>query len=122
MRCSYFRRFYDSFSQYGEMNMPIDRALITHPVFYSLLSRLQMLARQTQRDHWICCDVCHKWRLVSLEEKLSCEKSPEKGWTCSQHKTLRDRGGCSVPQSAFEMEAQEWHMYSIKSAENRMLW
>ena len=121
MRCSYFRRFYDSFSQYGEMNMPIDRALITHPVFYSLLSRLQMLARQTQRDHWICCDVCHKWRLVSLEEKLSCEKSPEKGWTCSQHKTLRDRGGGSVPQSAFEMEAQEWHMYSIKSAENRML-
>ncbi|QDZ25526.1 hypothetical protein HOP50_17g80680 [Chloropicon primus] len=111
----YMKRFYDSFSQYGEINIPIDRALITHPVFYSLVDRLQMLARETQRDHWIQCDACKQWRLVPFELLLKTEKNPDAKWSCSDAEFLKKQDGCKTPLTTLEAEAQEWHLYSIKS-------
>lgn len=114
-----YKRFYDAFSPYGECNIPIDSEMVSNPVFYSLISRLEAQARRTERDSWIQCCQCAKWRLVPFEELEKAEKDSAKGWKCTDLKDLRRRGGCECPQTPFEIRAQKWHIYSLHIASDK---
>ncbi len=118
----YNQRFYNSFSAYGEMNMPVDSEMVRCPSFHMLVKRLRLLASKTQRDNWIQCDKCKKWRHVCYSDYVKLEKQdPNQAWTCSTLASIKLKGGCHAPQTSFEIEAQEWNLYSVKNKKDKML-
>ncbi len=47
-----YGRFYEAFSEMGEMNIPVDRTMMLTGAFTDLLERLRMHAEEHFRDHW----------------------------------------------------------------------
>ena len=116
MRKTYYERFYESFSQYGEINIPIDMQVIKQPLFYSLIDRLKWRAGKAQRDNWIQCTLCNKWRLVPFEQYLAAKN--KEIWKCSDLSHLLELG-CSASLSTFEEEAQKWDLYRVGSKSSK---
>ena len=75
-----YERFYDAFAQYGEPNIPVDKALMQSPEFFALLDRLRSYAEQHHRDHWIQCSACSKWRIISYDALAAVDLQGD--WTC----------------------------------------
>lgn len=75
-----YERFHDAFCQYGEPNIPVDKALMQTPEFFALLDRLRSYAEQHHRDHWVLCSACAKWRIISYEALAAVDLEGE--WTC----------------------------------------
>ncbi|KAK9867491.1 hypothetical protein WJX84_009338 [Apatococcus fuscideae] len=76
-----YERFYEAFAQMGEPNIPIDKELMQSAEFYALLDRLRQHAEEHQRDHWIQCSLCAKWRIISYDTMVAAR---DDDWTCKQ--------------------------------------
>ncbi|KAK9808905.1 hypothetical protein WJX72_006126 [[Myrmecia] bisecta] len=94
-----YSRFYDAFSEAGEPNIPIDRELMETGEFRALLDRLRQHAQQHHRDHWIECNLCGKWRIITYEAMMAAKDDND--WTC---KKLRPPyTSCRTPQCKREL-------------------
>jgi len=112
-----YTRFYDVFAEHGEFNMPVDRTFLAGPEFEGLLDRLKQVSSEQQRDNWVLCSRCGKWRVVSYKECQEAEKSGD--WTCKQLKGKRR--GCHVEQTRAEVYGQKYMMYATRKEENELL-
>jgi len=112
-----YTRFYDVFAEHGEFNMPVDRTFMASPEFEGLLDRLKLVSSEQQRDNWILCSRCGKWRVVSYKECQEAEKAGD--WTCKQLKGKRR--GCHVEQTRAEVYGQKYMMYATRKEENELL-
>eukprot|EP00884_Botryococcus_braunii_P018797 jgi/Botrbrau1/5600/Bobra.97_2s0025.2 len=91
-------RFYDQFSSKGEPHIPIDRHLLGLPAFQDLLQRLREHCAEHERDHWVRCTQCGKWRIVEFKDRLAAANMTD--WSC---KDLRENlTSCSTPLSRAE--------------------
>ena len=112
-----YTRFFDIFAEHGEFNMPVDREFLVGDGFSSLLDRLKLMSSEQQRDNWILCSRCGKWRVVSYKECQEAEKTGD--WTCKQIKGKRR--GCHVEQTRAEVYGQKYMMYATRKEENELL-
>ncbi|GMH33235.1 hypothetical protein BSKO_01069 [Bryopsis sp. KO-2023] len=94
-----FQRFIEAFSPYGEPNMAVDEELLSTPEFPVLLDRLREHAAVHQRDHWIQCSTCSKWRIIPYD---TIQEFKDQEWTC---KDLRPgSSSCRTPQTKAELK------------------
>eukprot|EP00775_Hariotina_reticulata_P007949 gene7949-8147_t len=96
-----YERFYESFSPWGEPNIPIDTEFMAHPAFYELLDRLRQHAEQTARDHWVQCTACSKWRIISWQQLAALKGQAGVEWTCSMLRPPHT--SCATRQSKTEL-------------------
>jgi hypothetical protein len=94
-----YARFYDEFASAGEFNVPCDRAFASSKAFTELVERLHRQAAESQRDSFVACDKCDRWRELSFE--LMQEAMKKKTWTCD----LVFEEGCETPLSKREKRA-----------------
>ena len=94
-----YARFYDEFASAGEFNVPCDRAFASSKAFTELVERLHRQAAESQRDSFVACDNCDRWRELSFEQMQEAMK--KKRWTCD----LVFEEGCETPLSRREKRA-----------------
>ncbi|MEW5316084.1 MAG: hypothetical protein WDW38_007471 [Sanguina aurantia] len=108
-----FQRFMAAFGGAGEANMPIDAEMVASPAFASLLTRLKSQAEQFQRDHWVQCSLCDKWRIIPYAQ--SGGLLPGQRWQCSQ---LRPpHSSCATPQHKHERDGLPFTQAALADAE-----
>lgn len=95
-----YPKFFEHFGDHGEPNIPIDREFVGSEEFWQLLNRLKIFSENHDRDHWIQCCRCGKWRIVPLltVKNLSSKKSVR--WDCS--KINPHVSSCSTPLTRLE--------------------
>ena len=103
-----YPRFVDAFASRGEVNLPIDGIFVRTTECAQLLARLHAQSVDTQRDSWVCCDACGRWR--SLPPGADVSALAEVAWTCAD----RYPTGCAEPLSRREMKA---FFYTVKEAD-----
>ena len=98
----FYPRFVDAFAGHGEVCMPIDSLFARQPQFTQLVQRLAAQSVQSQRDSWVCCDACGRWRALPAGSDADALACPEVAWTCASAHPLT---GCEEPLSRREMRA-----------------
>ncbi|MEW5300397.1 MAG: hypothetical protein WDW36_003330 [Sanguina aurantia] len=112
-----FQRFMAAFGGAGEANMPVDAEMVASPAFACLLLRLHSQAEQFQRDHWVQCGLCGKWRIIPYAQ--SGGLLPGQQWRCSQ---LRPpHSSCATPQHKHERDGLPFTQAALADAEAREL-
>jgi hypothetical protein len=107
LQAGFYPRFVDAFASKGEVNLPIDSTFVRTMECTQLLARLHAQSVDTQRDSWVCCDACGRWR--SLPPGADVSALAELAWTCS----ARYPAGCAEPLSRREIKA---FFYTAKEA------
>jgi hypothetical protein len=51
------------------------------PEWEALLVRLRSHAEHHQRDHWVQCSACSKWRSISYQKQ---QQAQGRDWTCTE--------------------------------------
>ena len=105
LQAQFYPRFVDAFASKGEVNLPIDSTFVRTTECTQLLARLHAQSVDTQRDSWVCCDACGRWR--SLPPGADVSALAEVAWTCSD----RYPAGCAEPLSRREIKA---FFYTVK--------
>lgn len=102
-RESLYPKFYSSFEEHGEPNIPIDKSLIQSNEFWALLDRLGDFVGNHHRDHWVKCNLCAKWRMVphSTVVELSSETENDQ-WDCSMLSKGDIQSTCATPLTRME--------------------
>ena len=94
-----YARFYDEFANAGEFSVPCDRAFASSKAFTELTERLHRKAAESQRDSFVACDNCDRWRELHFSQMQEAMK--KKKWTCS----FVFEDGCETPLSRREKRA-----------------
>eukprot|EP00873_Tetraselmis_striata_P034833 jgi/Tetstr1/455097/TSEL_041949.t1 len=81
-----YQRFYATLQHKGEVCIPIDASLMASHAFSSLLSRLHTQATANEREHWLRCDSCCRWRRVpfAMWRRWGGSRSSAGEWTCRE--------------------------------------
>jgi hypothetical protein len=103
-----YPRFVDAFASRGEVNLPIDSVFVRTPACSELLARLHAQSVTSQRDSWVCCDACGRWR--ELPPGCDASQLADVVWTCKDRYPVT---GCEEPLSKREMKA---FFYTTKEA------
>ncbi|KAL0042559.1 hypothetical protein WJX79_003671 [Trebouxia sp. C0005] len=107
-----YERFFDAFAHEGEPNIPIDRQIMQSPEFYHLLERLRQHAELHQRDHWIECSQCGKWRIISYAKMT---EAKDADWVC---RLLRPPySSCRTPQTKRELLGVRYAVQGVDNTE-----
>ncbi|KAL0040507.1 hypothetical protein WJX77_009181 [Trebouxia sp. C0004] len=108
-----YERFFDAFAHEGEPNIPIDRQIMQSPEFYHLLERLRQHAELHQRDHWIECSQCSKWRIISYAKMT---EAKDADWVC---RLLRPPySSCRTPQTKRELLGVRYAVQGVDGTES----
>ena len=103
-----YPRFVDAFANRGEVALPIDAPFVRSLACQQLLVRLHAESTASQRDSWVCCDACGRWR--SLPHGTDVSALADVAWTCREQYPAT---GCEQPLSKREMKA---FFYTAKEA------
>ncbi|DBA66027.1 TPA: hypothetical protein ACH3X2_003035 [Trebouxia sp. C0005] len=107
-----YERFFDAFAHEGEPNIPIDRQIMQSPEFYHLLERLRQHAELHQRDHWIECSQCGKWRIIGYAKMT---EAKDADWVC---RLLRPPySSCRTPQTKRELLGVRYAVQGVDNTE-----
>jgi hypothetical protein len=94
-----YPKFFSAFGSHGEPVIPVDETFVQTSEFWDLIDRLGDFTGNHDRDHWVKCSECAKWRIVDLKTSKGLENS-NTAWTCSMLDP--PHSSCSTPLTKME--------------------